>query len=71
MSNEQEKTMQEPLSDDVVRLIIAARIVAYGGYAPPGDEDMTELDKAVEAFAARVPWDEDPANEEIDAEVPA
>jgi hypothetical protein len=44
------------LPDDMVRLIIAARIVAYGDEA----DAKTELDKAVEAFADRVPWDEEP-----------
>jgi hypothetical protein len=43
------------LPDDMVRLIIAARIVAYGDEA----DAKTELDKAVEAFADRVPWDEE------------
>lgn len=44
------------LPDDMVRLIIAARVAAYGDEA----DAKTELDKAVEAFADRVPWDDEP-----------
>jgi hypothetical protein len=43
---------------DVVRLVIAARIVAYEDQRP---EALRELDLAVEAFAERVPWDDEPA----------
>ena len=46
------------LPEDVIRLVIAAREVAYCD--PPSREDLQELDKAVEAFAERVPWDDDP-----------
>ncbi len=51
------------LPDDVVRLVIAARIVAYEGQHP---DDVKELDRAVEAFAERVPWDEEPEPSESD-----
>lgn len=37
------------------RLIIAARIVAYGDRS---EEDIRALDKAVEAFADYLPWDD-------------
>lgn len=45
------------LPDDVTRLVIAARDVAY---SDPMPETMRELDKAAEAFAERVPWDDEP-----------
>jgi hypothetical protein len=48
------------LPDDVVRLVIAARVVAYGDPTP---EETRELDKASEAFADRVPWDDEPEPE--------
>lgn len=40
----------------VVELIIAGRESAYGG----GAEEMSALDKALEQFAALVPWDDEP-----------
>lgn len=48
------------LADDVVRLIIAARIVAF---ADQSSEAIKELDAASEAFASRVPWENEPADE--------
>lgn len=42
---------------DVVRLVIAARVVAF---ERQDAEAMRELDQASEAFAELVPWDEDP-----------
>jgi hypothetical protein len=45
------------LPEDVVRLVIAARVVAF---EDQGAEALRELDKASEAFAARVPWDNEP-----------
>jgi hypothetical protein len=45
------------LPDDVTRLVIAARDVAY---SEPTKETLRELDKAAEAFAERVPWDDEP-----------
>lgn len=48
------------LPEDVVRLVIAARDVAYSDPIP---ETMRELDKAAEAFADRVPWEDEPASE--------
>ena len=45
------------LSSDVVRLVIAARRVAYEGAA---EDDLRALDIAAEAFASRVPWDDEP-----------
>ncbi len=47
----------ELLPPDVVRLVIAARIVAFEDQSP---EALRELDLASEAFAERVPWDDDP-----------
>lgn len=45
------------LPADVVRLVIAARRVAYEGAA---EDDLRALDIAAEAFASRVPWDDEP-----------
>lgn len=45
------------LPADVVRLVIAAREVAYGD---ADAENLKELDHAVEAFGERVPWDNEP-----------
>lgn len=39
---------------DVVRLVIAARVVAF---ERQDAEALRELDQASEAFASRVPWD--------------
>lgn len=49
----------EELSPEVRRLVIAARIV---GHEDQGAEAMKELDQACEAFAARVRWDDEPAD---------
>lgn len=53
------RTAAAELPADVVGLVVAARIVAYGD-TTPDPEDMAELDKACEAFAARVPWENEP-----------
>jgi len=53
-------TQPPPMSDvrdKVRRLIIAAREVAY---SDPTPETIRELDKAAEAFASDVPWDDEP-----------
>lgn len=50
------------LPQDVVRLVIAAREVLEC----QSQEALNELDKASEAFAERVPWDNDPEREECD-----
>lgn len=48
------------LPHDVVRLVIAARDAAFGDHIQ--DENVRrELDAASEAFASRVPWDDEPA----------
>jgi hypothetical protein len=52
----------ELLPQDVIRLVIAARKVAFGD-ASPSPEDMLELDRAAEAFADRVPWQNEPDGE--------
>lgn len=56
----------QPLSGDTVRLVNAAREVAYGGHFDSGCEHaqarLRELDAASEAFASRIPWDEEPAD---------
>lgn len=46
------------LDDRTRRLVIAARVVAYTD--APDLEALDELDKAAEAFAAEVPWDDEP-----------
>ena len=45
------------LPADVVRLVIAARKIAFEDY---DDTDIKELDAASEAFASRVPWEDEP-----------
>lgn len=45
------------LPADVRRLVIAARQVAFEGATP---DVLRELAHASEAFADRVPWDEEP-----------
>lgn len=47
----------ERLPADVRELIIAARIVSLEDQSP---EALKRLDNAAEAFAARVPWDDQP-----------
>lgn len=49
----------DALPADVRRLVIAAREVAYEDR--PDKEVLRELDQAAEAFAERVPWDDEPA----------
>lgn len=51
------------LPADVIRLVIAARDIAYSDLDNGGAEwraARDELDKAAEAFASRVPWDDAP-----------
>lgn len=43
--------------DDVSNLVIAARIVAFENQSP---EALKALDIASEAFASRVPWENEP-----------
>lgn len=45
-----------PLPPDVVELVIAARLA----FEHRDQEALDRLDKASEAFADRVPWDDDP-----------
>lgn len=59
--NEIERTANE-VPDDVRRLVIAARVVAF---EDQGREALKELDKASEAFADRVPWDDAPAKKSV------
>lgn len=56
------------LPGDVVRLVLAARDVAFGDIRIGGRDDkaMQELDRASEAFADRVPWEDEPEDEEVD-----
>lgn len=49
---------------DVAELVIAARIVAFEDQSP---EALRALDKASEAFAERVPWENDPDEEQANA----
>lgn len=48
------------IEDRTRRLVIAARKVAFGGIGLPDDPNIWELDAASEAFAADVPWDDEP-----------
>jgi len=50
------------LPADVVRLVIAARNVAFEDQ--PSREALKELDEASEAFADRVPWEDEPEGTE-------
>ena len=52
------------LAQDVIDLVIAARMVAYEDQSP---EAIRSLDKAVEAFAERVGWENDPDDEATSA----
>lgn len=52
--------LRADLPADVRRLVIAARVVAFEDV---GMEAMAELDAASEAFADRVKWDDEPAEE--------
>ena len=56
--------MTDPIPDDVRRLVIAARVVAF---QDQGREAMKELDAASEAFADRIQWDDEPLAESIDS----
>jgi hypothetical protein len=47
------------LPPDVVRLVIAARVVSFSDQS---QEAIDELDCASEAFADRVAWDDEPVN---------
>lgn len=49
------------LPQDVINLVIAARIVAFEDQSP---EALRSLDEASEAFASRVPWDNEPEGEQ-------
>ena len=44
---------------DVIRLVVAARAVAFEQVSP---EAIRELDQASEAFASRVPWGDEPSD---------
>lgn len=54
----EEKINGEALDAATVRLVIAARDVAYADVVETGR--LRELDRAVEAFAEAVPWDDEP-----------
>lgn len=49
---------REKLPADVRCLVIAARNVAYSCSQP--SEELRELDAALEAFADRIHWDDEP-----------
>lgn len=48
------------IPDDVRDLVIAARVVAF---EDQGHEAIRALDKASEAFADRIPWEDEPEAE--------
>lgn len=52
------------LPQDVINLVIAARNVAFDTSGPTS-EYLAALDKASEAFADRVPWEDEPEGEKI------
>lgn len=49
--------MPETIPQDVIRLVVAARRVAFEDASPGA---IKELDAASEAFANRVPWEDEP-----------
>lgn len=53
---------EDHVPEDVERLVIAARIVAYGDQPASADE-IRALDIAAEAFAGRVDWEDQPSDE--------
>lgn len=53
-----------PLPQDVINLVIAARELVYSGAVRTGVQEGEALDKALEAFASRVPWDNEPDNDD-------
>lgn len=65
---------KEVLPEDVKRLVIAARTVAFGPLSDlanaQGDSEdaaaIKELDKASEAFASRIDWEDQPEGEDND-----
>lgn len=58
-------TQEQALPPDVVSLVIAARNIAYD---KPTRDEIAVLDRACEAFADRVPWDDEPDDEECQRE---
>lgn len=60
--------MREAVPSDVAELVVAARIVAYEDQTPA---TIKALDRAVEAFSSRVPWDEDPTENQEETEASA
>ncbi len=50
-------TSSEPATREMVDLIIAARVVAYEDQSP---EALRELDRALEKFADKVKWENEP-----------
>lgn len=50
--------------EDVVRLVLAARTVAFGD-DHGGKSGMMELDAASEQFAESVPWEDEPSAEDV------
>lgn len=54
------------LDPATVRLVIAARVVAF---EDQGSEALRKLDQASEAFADQVPWDSEPEREKASLSV--
>jgi hypothetical protein len=55
-------SLQPALTPAMIRLIIAARIVAF---ERQDIEAINELDYAVEAFSEAVPWDDEPEDASV------
>lgn len=58
---------EQLLPNDVVRLVIAARTMAFGDWYGEGEDyevARKELDDAAEAFASRVEWPDTPSEQE-------
>ncbi|HMO74109.1 MAG TPA: hypothetical protein PKD48_02100 [Sphingopyxis sp.] len=69
-NEEGEARLRDDVPADVRRLVIAAREIAFNDWDGDSEEwavARKELDDASEAFASRVPWDDEPATPSTDA----
>ena len=55
-----EPAQGEQLPQDVINLVIAGRELVYSGEVTVGSHEAKALDKALEAFASRIPWENEP-----------
>lgn len=64
LKNDPAPAHEAAVAPDVTRLVVAARAVAYDEIDP---ETIRELDQAAEAFASRVPWEDEPNDLETES----